>query len=186
MPPRAFASRYASYKEAGRAPTAIEPGCADPTEPCDLPKALVSDPPLKQVVTRTFEVGARGTLEKSKLRSNAGWLIILRLEELFHGVNYNDILFVGSQQTGFGYFSNFGETRRQGAEAGISDHFGKFTLGGNYIFLSATYQARRSSMAAATARTTPGRVGSGWQYHGPARIPDSSNAAQHFEGLRGV
>jgi outer membrane receptor protein involved in Fe transport len=132
--PVRFASVYASYSEASRAPTAIELGCADPTEPCNLPNALVSDPPLKQVVTRTIEAGVRGTLE-SNFRWSAGW---------FHGVNYNDILFVASQQTGFGYFTNFGRTRRQGAEAGVGDRIGKLTLGGNYTFLAATYQSSQT------------------------------------------
>jgi outer membrane receptor protein involved in Fe transport len=129
-----FANLYVSYSEASRAPTAIELGCADPTEPCHLPNALVSDPALKQVVTRTVEAGVRGALE-SNLRWNAGW---------FHGINYNDILFVASEQTGFGYFSNFGKTRRQGAEAGLSDRIGKLTLGGNYTFLAATYQSSQA------------------------------------------
>jgi len=126
-----FVNLYASYSEASRAPTAIELGCADPAEPCNLPNALVSDPALKQVVTRTIEAGVRGTLE-GKLRWNAG---------VFHGINYNDLLFVASEQTGFGYFTNFGKTRREGAEAGLSDRFGKLSLGGNYTFLSATYRS---------------------------------------------
>ena len=126
-----LANLYASYSEASRAPTSIELGCADPTEPCNLPNALVSDPALKQVVTRTIEAGVRGTIE-DKLRWNAG---------LFRGINYNDLLFVASEQTGFGYFTNFGKTRRQGAEAGVSDRLGKLTIGGNYTFLSATYQS---------------------------------------------
>jgi outer membrane receptor protein involved in Fe transport len=129
--PTHFAGLYFSYSEASRAPTAIELGCADPTEPCNLPNALVSDPPLKQVVTKTFEAGVRGTLE-SNLRWSAGW---------FRGANYNDLLFVASEQTGFGYFTNFGQTRRQGAEASLSARAGKFTLGGNYTFVSATYQS---------------------------------------------
>ncbi len=59
-----FASVYFSYSESSRAPTSIELGCADPTQPCNLPNALVSDPPLKQVVTRTLEAGVRGTSGK--------------------------------------------------------------------------------------------------------------------------
>jgi outer membrane receptor protein involved in Fe transport len=105
-------------------------GCADPTRPCNLPNALVSDPPLKQVVTRTFEAGIRGNLEN--LHWSAGW---------FRAENDNDLLFVASEQTGFGYFTNFGQTRRQGTEISISDRIGKFTLGGNYTFLDATYQS---------------------------------------------
>jgi len=126
-----FAGVYFSYSEASRAPTAIELGCADPNEPCNLPNALVSDPPLKQVVTRTFEAGVRGSFE-TKLHWSAGW---------FRGVNDNDILFVASQQTGFGYFTNFGQTRREGAEVSVDGRVGKFTFGGNYTFVSATYQS---------------------------------------------
>ncbi len=129
-----FASLYFSYSEASRAPTAIELGCADPTEPCNLPNALVSDPPLKQVVTRTFEAGARGAIENN-FRWSVGW---------FRGENHNDLLFVASEQTGFGYFTNFGETRRQGIETSLSGRAGKFTLGGNYTFLAATYQSSQT------------------------------------------
>jgi outer membrane receptor protein involved in Fe transport len=126
-----FASVYFSYGESSRAPTAIELGCADPTQPCNLPNALVSDPPLKQVVTRTLEAGVRGTFENN-LRWSAGW---------FRAENDNDLLFVASEQTGFGYFLNFGQTRRQGLEASISGRFKHLTLGGNYTFLDATYQS---------------------------------------------
>ncbi len=129
-----FASVYFSYGESSRAPTAIELGCADPTQPCNLPNALVSDPPLKQVVTRTLEAGVRGTFENN-LRWSAGW---------FRAENYNDLLFVASEQTGFGYFTNFGETRRQGVEASVSGRFKHLTLGGNYTFLDATYQSEQT------------------------------------------
>jgi outer membrane receptor protein involved in Fe transport len=129
--PVRFASMYFSYSESSRAPTAIELGCADPDNPCNFPNALVSDPPLKQVVTRTLEAGARGTME-GNVRWSLGW---------FRGENYNDLLFVASQQTGFGYFTNFGQTRREGAEASLSGHIRRLTLGGNYTFLSATYQS---------------------------------------------
>lgn len=129
--PTRYAGFYFSYSEASRAPTAIELGCADPTEPCNLPNALVSDPPLKQVVTRTLEAGIRSSQE-SKLRWSAGW---------FRAENYNDLLFVASEQTGFGYFTNFGQTRRQGAEVSISGQIHHLVLGGNYTFLNATYQS---------------------------------------------
>jgi len=132
--PSRFASAYFSYSESSRAPTAIELGCADPTQPCNLPNALVSDPPLKQVVTRTLEAGVRGTFENN-LRWSAGW---------FRAENYHDLLFVASEQTGFGFFTNFGETRRQGVEASVSGHFKHFTLGGNYTFLDATYQSEQT------------------------------------------
>ena len=132
--PIRVAGLYFSYSEASRAPTAIELGCADPAEPCNLPNALVSDPPLKQVVARTFEAGIRGKLE-SNLRWSAGW---------FRAQNDQDLLFVASEQTGFGYFTNFGQTRRQGAEASVDAQLGRFSLGGNYTFLSATYQSSQT------------------------------------------
>jgi outer membrane receptor protein involved in Fe transport len=122
---------YFGYSEGSRAPTSIELGCADPSQPCKLPNALAGDPPLQQVVTRTFEAGVRGGAE-GKLTWRAGW---------FRAENHNDLLFVASTQTGFGYFKNFGETRRQGAEANIDGHFWKLSLGGGYTFLDATYQS---------------------------------------------
>lgn len=126
-----WASVYASYTEASRAPTAIELGCADPTEPCNLPNALVSDPPLKQVVAKTVEVGVRNAGE-GRLR----WDV-----DYFRSENHNDLLFVASEQTGFGYFTNFGQTRREGVEVSLGAQIRKLTVGGNYTFLNATYQS---------------------------------------------
>ena len=126
-----LATAYFSYSESSRAPTSIELGCADPNEPCNFPNALVSDPPLKQVVTRTLEAGVRGIMENN-VRWSAGW---------FRGENYHDLLFVASQQAGFGYFANFGQTRRQGLEINISGRIRHLSIGGNYTFLDTTYQS---------------------------------------------
>ena len=54
---------YAGYSEANRAPTPLELGCADPAHPCIVAAFLVSDPPLKQVVSHTVEAGLRGSKE---------------------------------------------------------------------------------------------------------------------------
>src|SRR6202008_5046629 len=51
---------YVGYGEGSRAATSIELGCADSEQPCKLPNAMAGDPPLDQVVTRTFEGGLRG------------------------------------------------------------------------------------------------------------------------------
>jgi outer membrane receptor protein involved in Fe transport len=48
---------------------------------------------------------------------------------------------VASEQTGFGYFRNFGETHRHGFEAGLSATVGRVSVGANYTFLSATFQS---------------------------------------------
>jgi outer membrane receptor protein involved in Fe transport len=96
-----------------------------------LPNALVSDPPLEQVVSRTLEFGVRGNPD-GRVRWNAGY---------FHAINYDDLLFIASPQTGFGYFTNFGKTRREGVESAVSAHFHSMDAGAEYTFLDATYQS---------------------------------------------
>jgi len=129
--PSHYFNTYFNYSEASRAPTSIELGCSDPDLPCNLPNALVSDPPLKQVVSRTVEVGIRSN-EGRSLHWSAGY---------FFGQNYNDILFVASEQTGFGYFLNFGKTRRDGLELEISQDWRHWSVGSTYTFMNATYQS---------------------------------------------
>ena len=60
---------------------------------------------------------------------------------MFRADNHDDIMFVADQQDGFGYFKNFGETRRQGVELGINSRKGKFDFGANYTWLDATYRS---------------------------------------------
>jgi outer membrane receptor protein involved in Fe transport len=50
-------------------------------------------------------------------------------------------LFVASEQTGFGYFKNFGRTRRQGLEVDSTVRVSRFTFGGGYTLLDATYRS---------------------------------------------
>lgn len=122
---------YLGYTEGSRAPSAIELGCADPENPCKLPNAMAGDPPLDQVRTRTLEGGLRGTLIQS-IGWNAG---------VFRADNRDDILFVADDQSGFGYFRNFGKTRRQGAELGLNGRFGPVVLTATYTYLDATYRS---------------------------------------------
>lgn len=126
-----YVNAYVSYAQGSRAPTSIELGCADPNNPCNLPNALASDPPLKQVVTGTWEAGLRGKLEQG-----VSWTL-----GAFRAENTNDILFVASQQTGTGYFKNFGQTRREGVQASVDAHIRRVTGGLDYTFLAATYQS---------------------------------------------
>ena len=53
---------FGSYSEANRAPTAAELACADPEAPCLIESFLTADPPLQQVVNKTYELGLRGEL----------------------------------------------------------------------------------------------------------------------------
>ncbi len=64
--------------------------------------------------------------------------------DYFFGQNYNDLLFVASQQTGFGYFLNFGKTRRDGIELELSKDWRQWSAGSNYTFLNATYQSAQT------------------------------------------
>ncbi len=126
---------YARYSQGSRAPTSIELGCADPANPCSLPNALSSDPPLQQVVTDTWEVGLRGRPEVPFARNvswNAG---------AFRAENHNDILFVSSVELGTGYFQNFAKTRREGFDADLNGRTGRVTWGFDYTLLEATYQS---------------------------------------------
>ncbi len=129
--PASLFNVYARYSEANRAPTSIELGCADPDVPCKLPNAMAGDPPLKQVVARTVEAGYRGSLE-GRAKWSVGW---------FRAENRNDIMFVSSPQSGYGYFKNFGKTRRQGLELDLDTEIRRVSLGFNYTFLDATFQS---------------------------------------------
>jgi iron complex outermembrane receptor protein len=127
---------YGGYSEANRAPTAAELACADPEEPCLIESFLTADPPLKQVVSRTFELGLRGNLASlgadQKLQWTAG---------LFRTENQDDIIAVASPQNGRGYFLNAGDTLRQGFEAGVTYQDKRWFAYANYAFIDATFES---------------------------------------------
>ncbi len=136
---------YGGYGEGSRAPTSIELGCADPEAPCKLPNAMAGDPPLEQVVARTIEGGMRG--RRHDLTWSAGW---------FQSVNTNDIQFVTSDRTGFGYFANFGRTRRQGVELTARYRRAKVGVGGGYTLLDATFRSRETLSGAGNSTNDAG------------------------------
>jgi outer membrane receptor protein involved in Fe transport len=109
----------------------IELGCSNPAEPCGLPNDFASDPDLKQVVSRNFEAGARGTFADQTLN----WSV-----DVFHTVNDNDIQFIATT-TSQGYFDNVGNTRRQGADLAIGGKLAGFTWHAVYSYVDATYQS---------------------------------------------
>ena len=64
---------------------------------------------------------------------------------MFRAGNHDDILFVTSEQTGFGYFRNFGETRRQGLELGAERPRRTASRSARgYTFLDATFQSEET------------------------------------------
>ncbi|WP_448205851.1 TonB-dependent receptor [Azospirillum sp. sgz302134] len=129
-------SGYLGYSESNRVPTAAELSCADPSRPCTLTNFFLSDPPLKQVVGRTWETGVRGSgapaLEGVTFTWNAG---------LFRTDLSNDILNVASGVRGRGYFLNAGDTRRQGIEAGTKLAGKGWAFYAQYAYVEATYES---------------------------------------------
>jgi outer membrane receptor protein involved in Fe transport len=123
---------YAGYSEANRAPTPLELGCADPAHPCIIAAFLVSDPPLKQVVSHTVEAGLRGTKELDI--GTLGWKV-----GAFRARNTDDILAIPSQVQGFGYFQNVGSTRRQGVEAEVNLKSSTLQLYASYALVDARF-----------------------------------------------
>ncbi|CAN4269698.1 CirA Outer membrane receptor proteins, mostly Fe transport [Methylophilaceae bacterium] len=121
---------YLGYNEGSRAPSPIETGCADPLHPCLLPNAMAGDPPLQQVVAKTFEGGVRG-----KLGQDTRWSL-----GAYRAVNHNDLQFIASGTTGAGYFDNVGKTRRQGLDFALNSKLGNFSWAAGYSLIDATYQ----------------------------------------------
>ena len=117
---------YATYKESSRTPSVAELGCADPDQPCRLPNSFQADPPLDQVKNRSFEFGARGDTGYSLMGidHNLNWTATA-----FAGRNYNDIIFIGGNRVGTGYFRNVGNTQRMGTELSFNGKLGKNGLG---------------------------------------------------------
>ncbi len=104
---------YAGYAEANRAPTPAELSCAGPNNSCSLANFFVGDPNLKQVVAHTVEAGLRGSVgvgEDDRLNYNLG----------FYRSNLSDdIIFVNSVTLNRAFFTNVGQTQRQGVDAGF-------------------------------------------------------------------
>ena len=121
---------FGSYSESSRAPTAIELGCSNPANPCLLPAAMADDPPLKQVIAKTFDFGARGYFTDS-IKWNAS---------IYHTMNHRDIQFLRAPAVlNHGYFANVGRTERQGLDLGLAGQLDQFKWNASYSFIRATY-----------------------------------------------
>ena len=123
---------YTSYSESSRAPTSIELGCSNPANPCLLPSAMADDPPLNQVVAKTYEFGGRGLVTEN-VRWNAG---------IYQAVNHDDIQFTAAgSSNGAGYYKNVGRTKRQGLDLGLAGNVDKFKWNASYSYVRATYDS---------------------------------------------
>ncbi|NJB78257.1 TonB-dependent receptor [Xanthomonas arboricola] len=122
---------YGSVAQNSRAPTAIELGCADPTQPCRLPTGLQADPRLEQIISRTYELGARWTPSANTHATVS----------VYRADNRDDILFLRAPDTQLGYFDNVGRTRYQGADLALRLRSGDWQWSAGYSFLDATYRS---------------------------------------------
>ena len=123
---------FGGVNQGTRVPTPVELTCADPAAPCTLPNIFVADPPLKQVVATTYELGVRGRIGASSFYSAAIYRTDLA----------DDIQFIGagSGAVNAGYFQNVGNTRRQGLELTGGTTLGEVRLVARYSLLDATFQ----------------------------------------------
>jgi len=125
---------YGSYAINNRAATASELECADPAAPCLLPTNLASDPPLKQVVSKTVDVGARGTLSDASFGRFGCDLSVYRTN------SENDIYGI-STTIASGFFQNVGSTRREGGDLDLTYQMGKVSAYLQYSYLKATFRS---------------------------------------------
>jgi iron complex outermembrane receptor protein len=126
-------SAYAGYAESNRVPTPLENACSDPVRPCLIESFLVADPPLKQVVGKTYEVGLRGKVPV--LDGTLAWKL-----GGFRTDSLDDIIQLASVIQGRGFFQNVPETRRQGVETGVQYQSSRWLAYVSYSFIDATYQ----------------------------------------------
>src|SRR5581483_6783674 len=113
---------------------------------------------LAQVVARTFELGVRGRVRRArtKLEYSAA---------AFRTANAHDILFVSAGPVANqGYFTNVGDTRRQGLEASL---WGRRTVGDGgtrvewslrYTLLEATFETSFTAPSANHPLATGGEI----------------------------
>jgi iron complex outermembrane receptor protein len=131
--PVSSVTTYGSYNQGMRVPTPVELTCADPNAPCSLPNAFTADPALKPVISKTWELGARGSLGQ-----NLSWT-----SAVYRSTLDDDIEFIssGGAATTAGYFKNVGQTRRQGFELGLNGTVKPISWRVNYGYIQATYRS---------------------------------------------
>ena len=125
------ASVYGSVGQSFRAPALLELTCADPGAPCPLPFALGDDPPLDPVVATSVELGGKWVVGPAVFDAS-----------VYRTAVRDDIFFIAADSALFqGYFSNIGNTRREGIELS-----GRLAVGGatsvyvNYAYTRATFR----------------------------------------------
>ena len=143
---------YAGYSESNRAPTAGELSCADPTSPCLLDAFLVSDPPLKQVVSHNVDFGLRG-----HFGAGASGAVTWNVSA-FRTDADDDILLLATDINGFGFFQNAGQTRRQGIDLHLGYRDPHWTINASYSYLDATFREAQTLSSNSPAADVDGLI----------------------------
>ena len=127
---------YAGYSTNNRAPTASEIECSDPLQPCLLPSNLAGDPPnLKQVISKTTEVGVRGRIDMPSVQGALTW------NASVYRTNLEDDIYGISTSISTGFFQNIGSTRREGVETGLTYRDRAWTLNAQFSYINATFRS---------------------------------------------
>lgn len=125
---------YAGYAEGSRTPTASEIECSDPQAPCLLPSSLSADPPnLKQVVSRTYEAGLRG--------SRSVWRGRLSFSLGLYRTEVHDDIYAVATSLSAGYFQNIDGTRRQGGELDVNYRDDRLLAYASFAHVDAVFDA---------------------------------------------
>jgi len=133
---------YFTYAEGFRAPSFLELTCASPATICPgLQAGAASDPPLKPVKARNYEVGVRAR----------PWSWLEGALSLYRTDVRDDIFSVSPTGTVGLFFQNVGNTRRQGVELALRGRFGRFEPWINYAYTEATF---RDDALLGTSRVT--------------------------------
>ncbi len=126
---------YAEFEQSSRTPTPAELSCANSAQPCLFPLSFISDPPLRQVIARTLEMGAKGQTGFDVV--SVDWSA-----DIYGTRNQDDILFESSGPSiGSGYFANVGTTQRLGAEIAAVAKWERFDLRASYGYVNATFES---------------------------------------------
>jgi len=156
-------SLRAGYAETHRTPTPAELSCANPEAPCSLANFFIADPPLRQVVAQTYELGASGRWKA------LGWQVDWLLSG-YRADNRGEIRRLASGVRGRAYFANTGGTRRQGLELSV-------TAERKGLRVAATYALSDATSRSAVTLTSPSH---------PAAAADGTITVQPGDRLPGV
>ncbi len=122
------------YAETSRAPTPAELSCADEAAPCSLTNFFVADPPLDQVVAKSWEAGALGQWRFGGWQGQ--WSLALYRTDIA-----NDLLLTAAQTRGRAFFRNIGQSRRDGLDVSLRARRAAWSVALGYAYSRAQFRA---------------------------------------------